>query len=642
MSIRGMIDTGLTLSAMDIFRAVRRRIVPCLGLALMAGLITFLLFRGTPPVYTASTVLWFDERESRLVSADSAFSALQDQNKVTWVNEVAPIVKQAAIIESLPVMQRVIDELDLVEHQDVLTTSRGMAKRTLRERIGGLIPMGGGSEPAAEPELPSNEITADALPVGDNTVARNIEVAKRMSSVVEVVSNELTSIIAISVTSPDPRYASAIANSLPQAYLAEQNARLSAASSGVIDWLENQTQEIRDRIQEGSQPSQGSVVLQQIIRDADVDLYRDMLQRMNQMQQITDLNTRPISVITPAPVPKEPSGSIVTSLAAGAAFGVFVLSVLVLVVIELANNTIRYPSQLTGMGLNVLSATPRLASEPKVTEGVPQTEHRFAEAIRRLLSSALSPQARRPITLAFTSGVKHEGKSLIAREFARAAARSGIRTILVEADLRHPNSLGLYPEAGRGLIGVLEGEMALKDAIVEIPVRLGVPLSVLPATEVAPDSLEALASSNMQRLMGALREDYEFIVIDTSPIGMTADAEVLAPLVDGVVLVLDYGRATQARTRFVVEAIDRDGGNLVGCVVNRAPNDFFNSLYGYGDHDYGYGVSNMTETAEGAERPKPKKPEIAAAVKPAKPPSIRSATNGSDKITRISGRSDVG
>jgi len=560
--VRGQIDTGLTVNALEALYAVRRRLRLCLGLALVAGLATVLLLRGLPPVYTATTLLWFDEREGRLLSSDSIFAALKDQPRVSWVNEVAPIVRQAAVLGSTPVLRRVAADLDLAAHPEALTTRRSRVTDTVRARLLTALP--------------------DALRArltGDGATARPMPVVARLQEMVSVEVDELTSMMTISVASSDAALAARIANALPGAYLAEQNARIAEASGSVAEWLDRQAGTLRDRVEAGRVVTPDRLEMQQITQDADVDLYRDTLQRISRLKQLRTLEPQPIRVVAPAGQPLSPSAAGQGLYAAAVAGVVFLLSAGLAVLAEFASGRIRLPGQLAALGLTVLAVVP-LMSRATVGGG-----DRFTEAIRRLLSATLPAAQGEGVVLAFTSATKGEGKSTIARELANAGARAGIATVLVEADLRTPGQPRGIGAGRHGLAGVLEGA-PLDLALVDLPVRDGTRLSVLPTLRAASQPTELLASARMRSVMTELRARFDLIVIDTAPIGMTADASVIGQLADGVALVVEHGRVGQDRLRYCTQVLDRDCGKLIGCVVNRAPDAFLRMIYGRGALDY--------------------------------------------------------
>ncbi len=191
----------------------------------------------------------------------------------------------------------------------------------------------------------------------------------------------------------------------------------------------------------------------------------------------------------------------------------------------------------------------------------------------RILTSGLSfLAADRPVrVLLVTSAVPGEGKSTVSSGLARAAALTGQRVVLVEADLRRPTFHTQFDLQGdsRGLSSALVGVATPKELLRTV-VR-GLPgLAILPAGPIPPNSAELLRTNRMQHILEALLADADLIVLDAPPLLPVADSQVLLdnPLVDATLIV---GRAYKtkrddaARTRII---LDRHSETNLGLVVN--------------------------------------------------------------------------
>src|SRR5262249_49755581 len=127
--------------------------------------------------------------------------------------------------------------------------------------------------------------------------------------------------------------------------------------------------------------------------------------------------------------------------------------------------------------------------------------------------------------LMVTSAAAGEGKTSLACHLAASFARAGRRTLLIDADLRKPHP---YPVFGRpntpGLCEVFRGESQLAEAVQD----MGIPnLRLLPAGRCDDRALSALAQSSFAGVLAELRQDYDFIVIDSSPVLDVPDALML-------------------------------------------------------------------------------------------------------------------
>lgn len=172
--------------------------------------------------------------------------------------------------------------------------------------------------------------------------------------------------------------------------------------------------------------------------------------------------------------------------------------------------------------------------------------------------------------LLITSPSKGDGKSVTAANLALTMAQEfNRRIVLVDADLRWPGVhelLGI-PQAP-GLAELLAGELTLDQAIVDLP---DFNLSVLPAGLTPERPAELLGSLAMRRALDTLRARYDRVVIDMPPVVPLADVGVVAPQVDGVVLVVRAGATKKPQIERALSVFESN--RLVGLVLNGTGND---------------------------------------------------------------------
>ena len=134
-----------------------------------------------------------------------------------------------------------------------------------------------------------------------------------------------------------------------------------------------------------------------------------------------------------------------------------------------------------------------------------------------------------------------DGKSFCAIGYASTLARQGVRTLLIDADLRAPSleRTLLGTASLPGLADVLEGSQPLSAAIV----RTSVPgLDLLPAGKVVQEASELLSRKGIQAILGSARERYDCLVVDSAPVQMISDSLLIAEAVDAVCFVVRYGK----------------------------------------------------------------------------------------------------
>jgi len=201
------------------------------------------------------------------------------------------------------------------------------------------------------------------------------------------------------------------------------------------------------------------------------------------------------------------------------------------------------------------------------------------EQYRRLAAALHHAQAARGVRVVMiASAAVGEGKTLTASNLALTLSESYQRTVLlIDADLRRPSVHKVFRTDGSP--GLTEGLMADVDrklALHQVTPRL----TILPAGQASSDPMAGLTSPRMRRLLEEAREAFAWVIIDTPPVGLLTDANLLASMVDGAVLVVHAGVTPYDQVKRAVEAI---GANkMLGVVLNRAETPVHG--YGYGYH----------------------------------------------------------
>lgn len=207
------------------------------------------------------------------------------------------------------------------------------------------------------------------------------------------------------------------------------------------------------------------------------------------------------------------------------------------------------------------------------------------EAYRVIRTSIQFAQAGKELkTLAVTSCIPNEGKSMTAANLAVVLTQAGKSVLLLDCDMRNPT---VHKNFG------LSNKLGLSSCI-----SMDTPLSAaVQATKV--DNLYALTSGvippNPSELLQEAREIYDYVLIDLPPVLPVADALVLGAVVDGVVLVIDSGEVKVDLARDVKKQLQHAGANILGVVLNKVRSE--HRGYGYGYYYY-YG-SKEASNGEG-------------------------------------------
>jgi succinoglycan biosynthesis transport protein ExoP len=191
---------------------------------------------------------------------------------------------------------------------------------------------------------------------------------------------------------------------------------------------------------------------------------------------------------------------------------------------------------------------------------------------------------------AITSALQNEGKTVTALNLAVVMARDfGKRTLVLEGDFRRPSiPLYLNVDLEEGLVDILSSKSDLQPTMVPVANTL-VPfaddnLAVLPAVRRTQSSMSLLSSPRMRELFDLLREQYDFILIDSPPILPLSDMNIFAEMVDGIVMIVRAESTTRATVTKALDTLRTD--KVLGIVLNDVRQAPF-SHYRYNDkYDY--------------------------------------------------------
>jgi len=194
----------------------------------------------------------------------------------------------------------------------------------------------------------------------------------------------------------------------------------------------------------------------------------------------------------------------------------------------------------------------------------------FAESIRAVKVTAdLSGGSKSNKVIGITSALPEEGKSTVSASLAQLCAYSGARVILVDCDLRKRSlSHDLAPNATVGIIDVLTEAVSLGEVIWSDP---STKLAFLPAVVRSrlTHTSEVLASAAMKRLFDRLRETYDYVIVDLSPLAPVVDVRAATHLVDSYLFVIEWGKT---KIDVVERALNTARGvydNLLGVILNK-------------------------------------------------------------------------
>ncbi|MDX1542042.1 MAG: polysaccharide biosynthesis tyrosine autokinase, partial [Geminicoccaceae bacterium] len=192
-----------------------------------------------------------------------------------------------------------------------------------------------------------------------------------------------------------------------------------------------------------------------------------------------------------------------------------------------------------------------------------------AEAVRTLRATLAMQGNRITNLLAVTSSLPGEGKTSVALSLGRSLALSGASVLLIEADLRRHRlarySRGIH--ARPGIVRVLEDDLPIEDAVVK---DRATSLDLLPAEGGARSPQDLLGPDRFGRLIREAAAIYDYVIVDTPPIGAVSDALLIGRLVSAMLLVVRAGSTTRATVQGTIRTMADLGLPLAGIVLNAA------------------------------------------------------------------------
>ncbi|MGX6600626.1 polysaccharide biosynthesis tyrosine autokinase [Micromonosporaceae bacterium Da 78-11] len=238
---------------------------------------------------------------------------------------------------------------------------------------------------------------------------------------------------------------------------------------------------------------------------------------------------------------------------------------------EVSDSTIR-----TADALQALAAAPVLARIP-VDANAPSRSGPFvsdsssarAEALRQLRTNLQYADGSGPVkTVAVTSAVPGEGRSATACSLALLFAESGLRVLIVDAELRHPRLASfLGREGSAGLSTVLTGAASVKQVLQP----WGAGLWLLSSGHRPPNPSELVSSQRMTELIGELRELFDIVIFDCPPLLPVTDAAAIVARTDGALLVVRSRKTKGAQVTTAVRSLRAVNARILGCVLNMVP-----------------------------------------------------------------------
>ena len=188
--------------------------------------------------------------------------------------------------------------------------------------------------------------------------------------------------------------------------------------------------------------------------------------------------------------------------------------------------------------------------------------------------------------IAVTSVDPSEGKSTTSTNIAWAFARAGYKTLLIDADIRNSVMSGVFKSREKitGLTDYLAGTQDLSHGLCETDVEN---LFVVQSGAVSPNPTALLQSANFEKMIETLRKYFDYIIVDTAPIGVVIDAAIIVQKCDASVLVAEAGVAKRREVQKAKSQLEHTGKPFLGVVLNKfdVQREKYGSYGGYGNYE---------------------------------------------------------
>jgi polysaccharide biosynthesis transport protein len=331
----------------------------------------------------------------------------------------------------------------------------------------------------------------------------------------------------------------------------------------------------------------------QRVADADRQLYDSYLSQYNDISERRTLQDASARIISPASRPISPISSRLKLYALGGMLGLgsgFLLAFL-----------LEYRS-----GVKTVTEIEESFGRP-VVGIIPLVQHRkfpgtlYDRLLRRMVDEPLSQfseavhatrinldlSSANPKVILVTSALPAEGKSIAAMLLAASSSGSGKRTVLLDCDLRRQSTSEAFRNKRQpGLSELLRGTAELMDVITKDPATK---IYVIPAGSMVPNAADLLMSQRMGDLIAELRDEFDYIVMDTSPLLPVIDALALATTADKVLVVVEWGQTPRLSIAEAFKVLRPEAHRVAGIVLNKVD---LNQLQGYG-YRGGYGYRSV-------------------------------------------------
>lgn len=399
----------------------------------------------------------------------------------------------------------------------------------------------------------------------------------------------------------------------------DEISRIAESYKSEVQIAKSQEEAIEKRMSDVFQKSgatrQSQVHLRELETAANTyrNIYETFLTRFTQSVQQQSFPSTEARVVTPASPPRGPSSPKTSLSLALAVIGGLSFGIILGFAREQMSRQIHTRAQLekligtsclavfpafgeTGSVLGKLRSKRNSAAFRQISEVAPFSA--TAEALRYIkVAIDLHPTGGKIIGI--VSALPGEGKTTVAAGFAAFVAKSGARTLLIDADLRNPSMTRTLGYSGApGLLNMVAEKAGLDKFVVR---DTKFKFDLLPSsTQIKPsNSSDVLNSQTLKDMLRTARNNYDYVLVDLPPILPVVDVKAVAHLLDAFVLVVEWGSTSTDEILKAVNTSPLVSERLLGAVLNKADEAVMRRFEGYSDRRYAY-YTNDSASAEAA------------------------------------------
>jgi capsular exopolysaccharide synthesis family protein len=356
--------------------------------------------------------------------------------------------------------------------------------------------------------------------------------------------------------------------------------------------------------------------------EADRSFYQNVVSRIKETSVTKDLQSNKVRIIQQAAVPEKPVKPAKTKIVVLGLFAGLTLGAVLVFLLNSLDRSLKTVDQAEEyLALPVLSTVPKLADSKEGHERLIDSDDAHspeAEAFRTLRTSLsmLGRKEDRRVFL-FTSAIPSEGKTFCSLNYGLSLAQQGLKTVVIDGDLRRPmveKSLQNNGQRACGVTDYITGNKPLEAVVQSTGIEN---LFYIPAGTSTPNPAELLAKTGVNGLIEEALRQFDRVIVDSAPIHAVSDTLLMLDTIQTVCLVLKARKTPKNAVLRAVQLLREAEAPLAGVIMNQMPRSrgggyHYDSYYQYSYYGYYTDKQGRKSTKRGKDRRRQEQDQIAA------------------------------